>query len=764
MSSSILNVGQSALQAAQIGLTTTGHNIANANTPGYTRQVVLQSASGAHNFGSGFVGSGTQVTTIQRVYDQYLNNQLLTAQTSKGSLDSYYSQITQIDNMLGDSSTGLSSTLQDFFSGIQGLAAAPNAASARQSVLSSAETLAGRFQALGNQLDQMRQGVNDQIDSSVSNINSYAQQIATLNDAIEKAEGSSGESKPANDLLDQRDQVLSDLSKEVKVSVVKQGNSYNVFIGNGQPLVVGTQKFNLVTAVSPSDPSRTEVAYSANGAVNVLPESSLTGGSLGGLFDFRANSLDAAQNSLGRVATGLALTFNAQHQLGLDQNGNLGGAFFNAAAPVVDGNIYNKGGGVVTASISDPGALTASDYLLQTVTAAAPPVPGPAAPGAYKLTRLSDGTVTNFTTFPQTVDGVDFDLGSGNPAAGDSFLIKPTANGATGFNVAINDVTKIAAAAPITTGFAAGPAVLTGFTAATPPGSSTISAATESAAFTSATLTPAVTLTYDAVSNTLSGFPAGVAVTVNGAAPPAPYVAGDPVPYTAGATISFGGVSFAISGTPATGDQFSINNNPAGSAKISAGTVDASFTNATLTPTVTLTYNATTNTLSGFPAGVPVTVNGAAPPAPYVAGDPVPYTAGATISFGGASFTISGTPATGDQFSLGLNTNGKGDTRNALLLGGLQTSNTLANGTTSYQGAYGQLVSLIGNKTHELDVTSTAAGKLLDSTIAAQQAVSGVNLDEEATNLLRYQQAYQAAGKVMQTANQLFDMLLTLGQ
>jgi flagellar hook-associated protein 1 FlgK len=458
------------------------------------------------------------------------------------------------------------------------------------------------------------------------------------------------------------------------------------------------------------------------------------------------------------------MTFNAQHELGMDQNGNMGGAFFKAASPVVNSNTKNVGGAVVSASISDPNALTTSDYLLQTVTAAVPPVPGPAAAGSYKLTRLSDGAVTNFTTFPQTVDGVDFDLGSGNPAAGDSFLIRPTANGASEFGVAITDTTKIAAAAPIVTNFTKGPAVLTGFTPATPPSTSTISAATLGTDFTSATLTPAVTLTYDDTTNTLSGFPAGVAVTVDGAAPPAPYVAGDPVPYSDGSTISFGGVSFTISGTLVAGDQFTLGNNTVSTAKISAGTVDANFATTTLTPAVTLTYDAAANTLSGFPAGVPVTVNGSAPPAPYTAGDPVPYTAGATISFGGASFVVSGTPATGDQFTVGLNTNGKGDTRNALLLGALQTSNTLANGTTSYQGAYGQLVSTIGNKTHELDVTSAAAGKLLDSTVATQQSISGVNLDEEATNLLRYQQAYQAAGKVMQTAGQLFDLLLTLGQ
>jgi len=149
---------------------------------------------------------------------------------------------------------------------------------------------------------------------------------------------------------------------------------------------------------------------------------------------------------------------------------------------------------------------------------------------------------------------------------------------------------------------------------------------------------------------------------------------------------------------------------------------------------------------------------------PFAAGAPVTYTSGSTITFGGASFTITGVPGNGDTFTVGPNSNGLGDNRNALLLGALQTANTLANGTTSYQGAYAQLVNLVGNKANELQITGSAADKLLTQATASQQAESGVNLDEEATNLLRYQQAYQAAGKVMQTASQLFDVLLTLGQ
>ena len=544
MATNILGIGQSALTAAQVGLNTTGHNIANASTPGFNRQVVVQGAALAQNFGFGFMGQGTEVSTIQRVYNEYLGVQERSAQTSKSGLDSYYAQIQQINNMLADPASGMSPVLQDFFSSVQEMSTNPTSIPARQAVLSSAESLASRFQGMASRLNEIGQGVNSQVVSSVSVINTYAEQISQLNDAIGRAQRATGQ--PPNDLLDQRDQVVLDLSKEIKATVVKQGDGdYNVFIGNGQPLVVGDKISRLVNVASPTNPEKVEVAYQAsNGSTVMMGEAGLVGGKLGGLLEFRSKTLEPAQNALGRVAIGLGSTFNAQHQLGFDLNGVAGGAFFNVPAPVVTANGNNTGTATITATISNANALTTSDYRLQYDGA------------NYTLTRLSDNTVTTFAGLPQTVDGVDLNLASVAPAAGDSFLIRPTVRGASDIAVAITDPAKIAAAAQ---------------------------------------------------------------------------------------------------------------------------------------------------------------------------------------------------------------TGAVGDNGNALSLGALQTANTLGNGTVSYQGAYSQLVSQVGNKTRELDVTSSAAGKLLSETTNSLQAESGVNLDEEATNMLRYQQAYQAAAKVMQIASQLFDTLLTIG-
>lgn len=652
MASSILGVGQSALNAAQTGLTTTGHNIANVNTPGYSRQVIVQSAALAQDIGVGFVGKGAEVVTVKRIYNEFLNNQVLSSQTSKNSVESYYEQIKQIDNLLADQTAGVSSVMQDFFNGVQDVASNPNAAASRQAMLSSAEALASRFQSVGTRIDELREGVNGQITTSIGVINTYAEQIATLNDLIEKAQGTSGESTPANDLLDQRDQVIAELSKEIKVTVVKQNNSYNVFIGNGQALAVGTQNFTLTAASSLTDPSQIQVGYVSNGTTTLLSDSSLTGGSLGGLLQFRSSSLDPAQNALGRVATGLAMTFNAQHQLGQDQNGTLGTAFFSAAAPQVNPSSANNQTAPIasiTAAITNASQLTVSDYRLKYDGT------------NYIVTRLSDSTqLYSNAAFPaaaNVIEGVTL-ANTGTFTAGDEFVIQPTRNGASGFSVAVNDITKIAAAAPIRT----------------------------------------------------------AVVTTN-----------------------------------------------TGTGKISAGSVDSTYTAATVTPAVTLTYNSATNQLTGFPAAMPVTVTSGSTTTVFAAGAPVTYTAGATISFGGLSFTLDGAPANDDQFTIGPNTTGVGDNRNALLLGSLQTSNTLAGGKITYQGAYTQMVSQIGNKTRELEVSTKAEEKMLEHAVQSQQAESGVNLDEEAANLMRYQQAYQAAAKVMQTASQLFELLLELG-
>ena len=636
---SILGVGQSGLAAAQVGITTTGHNITNASTPGYSRQLVIQASKGGQQIGAAFQGQGTDVVAVQRVFDNFTASRVNASQTSKSSLDAYNAQITQIDNLFADPTTGLSPTLQDFFGNIQGLAADPGSAAQRQTLLSSSQSLVSRFRSLDDQLSQIGDGVNKQITGSVTNINSYTQQIAKLNDAIAKVAASADGALP-NDLLDQRDLLINQLSKEVKVTVSDQpGTGYNVSIGNGQPLVIGNATFTLQITNSPTDQNRLEVGYVTATGLTRLPESSFTGGTLGGLFDFRSITLDPARNELGRVALGLASQINDQSRLGIDLNGKPGKNFFTIPGPQTTPSSLNTGNTLIDATVVDVTALTASDYRV-------------AFDGTnYNVTRLKDNVLLSTGALPVTLDGINFTKKSGTTVnAGDNYLVRPTVASASGIAVALTDKTEIAAAAPIVT--------------------------------------------------------------------------------AAGVTV------------PATGP--STNG---GNGKISAGSVDATYLAAPLTTPVKLSFN-----------------GGSISSSPAVVGFPQPYVSGQNISFGGITFNITGAPINGDTFTIAPNTTGSGDGRNAVALGALQTKQVFDNNSNTFGSAYGLFVSNVGNKAREVSVNAAAEGKLLANAVAVQQSQSGVNLDEEASNLLRYQQAYQAAGKLMQTASTLFDVLLGLGK
>lgn len=639
MGSNIFGASLSGMNAAQYGLNTTQHNIANANTPGYTRQSTLLSSQAGQFTGVGFVGQGVAVAGVVRSYDQFLTTQVRQEQSQASYLSTYLASITQIDNMVADPAAGVSPAIQDFFSAVNGMANAPESIPARQTVLSTAQAAVNRIQALDQRLTDISNGLTGQLAGSIQNVNTYATQISTLNTSI-KNSVASGNGQQPNDLLDQRDQIINLLNKEIKVTVQPQGDgSVNVTIGTGQALVVGDQVMGLQGVQNPSDPSKLDVAYLYNGKTITLQQSSLQGGNMGAYLTFRDQTLEPARNALGRVAIGLAASINQQNQMGQDLNGALGGNILNAAAPRVSVGVNNTGSATVSAAISSVSALTTSDYQLKFDGT------------NYSMTRLTDNVVTNLgTTAPltQAVDGVSVTVSS-PMNGGDSFLIRPTANAARDIAVMTTDPTKLATA----------------------------------------------------------------------------------VPMRASADL--------------------INT---GTGVIAAGTVNTPLPlDPSLQLPVTLAFTSPATNPATF------TVTGAVPAVGVQT-----YTSGQNISFNGWTTQITGAPAAGDKFNMASNTTASGDNRNALLMAGLQTQNLLANGTTSFQGAYSQLVGSIGAKTSELTVTSKAQDAMVTQTVANQQSVSGVNLDEEAANLIRYQRAYQAAGKAMQIANTMFDTLLTLGR
>jgi flagellar hook-associated protein 1 FlgK len=202
-----------------------------------------------------------------------------------------------------------------------------------------------------------------------------------------------------------------------------------------------------------------------------------------------------------------------------------------------------------------------------------------------------------------------------------------------------------------------------------------------------------------------------------------------------------------------------------GNAQISAGATQVGFSAASIpVGGLTITYASGSGEFTIAPASAGFSVTAGGTTTAYAAGAPFAYSAstGATITIAGMNFSISGTPNNGDAFTVTRNQSGVSDGRNALALGKLQTQNTVAGGAANYQVAYARLVSDVGNKTREIQVTGQAQSSLLKQAQNARDSLSGVNLDEEAANLLRYQQAYQASAKALDIGNKLFDVILAL--
>jgi len=529
---SLFNIGLSGLNTAQNALNTVGHNLSNQATTGYTRQNTIIASAGGMYSSSGFIGQGSNAVTVQRVYDSFLTGQLRGAQTASAQLSTYSTQIAQIDNLLSDQTSGLAPLMQKFFAAVQGVADTPADPSARQNLLSAAQALVGQVRSSDQYFKQLQSGVNTQLKSSVTEVNAYTKQIANLNNEIAKATATSG-GQPPNDLLDQRDQAVSELTKLIGAKVVVQdGGTYNVVVGNGQPLVIGGNSYDLQAVPSSADPSRTVLAYTlpTGGAVE-MADSSVSGGSIGGLLQFRGETLDAAQNAIGRISLALGQTFNDQHKLGIDLTGQVGGDLFQVGQATVLPNTRNTGTAQVTPTITDTSALTTSDYTLKFDGT------------NYSLVRASDNkTVASAAagTYPMQLgaDGFSLQITAGMQA-NDSFLVQPTRNAASAFDVLIKDPAKIAAAAPTRVAVGAGNT-----------GTGTVALSNVGSNF--AMLGSTITATYNGAGYTFTDA-AGNTVT-----PSSSSTSGTALSYTInGQTVTF-------DGAPKAGDTFTLAPNTGG--------------------------------------------------------------------------------------------------------------------------------------------------------------------------------------------------------
>jgi flagellar hook-associated protein 1 FlgK len=616
----MLNTGVSGLLAAQVGLGTVSHNVANVNTDGYSRQQVSYGTALPQSVGGYFIGAGVNTVAVQRAYSQFRNSSLWSATSSSSRADTMAGLTGQINNQLSGSSN-LQTSLDSFFGAVNDTANAPSDTASRQVLLARAGGLVSTFQSLSGQFNQLSGQVQQQIGDAVNSINSYSDSIAKLNGLIRSSVATGG--TPPSDLLDKRDALVKNLSAQVGVTVVPQNdNTINVFVGNGQSLVSGTQSYALATAPNVYDATRQEVVGAASGSVL---SGRISGGALGALMDFRSSVLDPAQTQLGRAAQALGSAFNAQHAQGVDLNGDVGGQFFSVAGPTARAASTNNGSGNVDASISDVGKLTGADYTLNY------------AGGAWTLRDTSGNSVamsgTGTAADPFTAGGLSLVVPAG-AVAGDSFRIQPSRDAAASFAMVINNPDKIAAAAPL--------AISSG------------------------------------INNT------GTA--------------------TASASLDGGAISGGV----------------------------VQFTSAT-------TYTVDGGAVQTFTPGQPINANG-------------------------WNLQLSGTPQSGDSFTVTPNSNAQGDNSNALMLGKVANLGVLNGGVTSVGGAYSQLVSQVGSAgavAKDEQATQTA---VYNQAFGSQQSVSGVNLDEEAANLVRYQQAYQASAQVITTANSMFTALLSAVQ
>lgn len=635
----IFSIGVSALQTFSRQLETTGHNIANVQTPGFSRQQVELNPL-AHIGGR---GAGVEIGNIQRIFDGIATDQMREAASSQAEFQTYGSVLEGMESVLSESSSGFNFAVNDFFDAINDLANDPVSGSARQIVLSKGEELVNRFELLSGHLLQEENSLNQQVISTVDQINTLATDIANINGAILLASGQGAE---PSDLLDERDRKLHELSQLIRIRVTDQGDgTLNVFTGSGQVLALGQRSFSLGTQQGQFGQNSLDITYAG---ISIIT-SQLEGGELGGLLRAGQEAIGPELSELGRIAMALVDTVNALHNQGLDFQGALGGDFFSRPEIQAKQLASNTGSLSLSIDVVDLGALQATDYQIAVN-----------ASSQLLITRMSDGATTNLGSGagPFSFDGLLITLDSGTADPGDRFLIQPGRDMANGLKMLLVDPDQVAAAA-----------VISGSAGINNRGNGNLSSVRVTDVANAAFTTTAGALTPPLAIRFIDGSSYELLDNTN---PLAPLVLETAIPYSAG------------------GDLF---------------------------PT---------------PGGIDH----------------------------GYQAQISGAPQGGDIFSFAYNSNGVGDNQNALALAGLSSSSILEGGSESFLGAYNNMLAELGNRVFSAENNLGVFTALYNQAESRRDSVSGVNLDEEASNLLRFQQAYEAAAQVIRIADSLFDTLL----
>jgi flagellar hook-associated protein 1 len=518
----LFGIGLSALLAQQRALATTSNNVANASTPGYSRQRTELSERATEQLGSNFVGTGVTAGLNRRITDDLMLEQVRTASAGSKRADTLADLATTLDNLLGSDDTGLNATLQSFTNALQGVANDPSSLAARQSLLAEAGSTVARFQSLDQRLSTISDEVRSRLSTDADQISALGASIAEINKQVLAAGAN-----PSPDLLDKRDQMLEDLSGLVQVSVSNQSDgTIGVFIGSGQVLVLGTTASKLVMTSGNLDPSQPQLVLRSGSGPDVPITQFLTGGELGGLLDFNREMLAPTRAEVGRIAIGLADAVNTTSRNGMDLDGQLGGDFFSVGGPQTFAAGTNSGSGAITATISNVAALDTANYQLSYNGT------------TYTLQRTDTGAVVPMTGTgtagnPFVANGISIVV-SGTPAAGDQFLIKPLDQAPGSLKVLVTNPGDIAAAAPTRTSADLGNT-----------GTGAISAGSV-IDVTNANLLATATIQFSSPTT----------YSINGAGAFA---------YTPGGNIDINGTRVQITGAPAQGDVFVIQSNTGGS-------------------------------------------------------------------------------------------------------------------------------------------------------------------------------------------------------
>ncbi|WP_296255932.1 MULTISPECIES: flagellar hook-associated protein FlgK [unclassified Pseudomonas] len=677
---SLISIGLSGLTASNAAMNTTGNNTANVNTQGYSRQQVLTTASAQQNIGVGFIGTGTTLSDVRRIYNGYLDTQLQTSTSLDSDAQAYLGQASKLDSMLSSSSTGVSTVLSNFFTKLQALSDKPTDSAARTDFLTSASALTAQFNAISSQMKDQNATINTQMTAVAGQVNSLASSIADLNKQITQAQASG--SQP-NSLLDSRNEAVRQLNDLVGAKVVESNSSYDVYIGTGQPLVTGTTANTLSATPSDADPSVYSLKLNyQNSSVDVTGV--VTGGTLGGLVRYRSDVLQPAASELGRLAVVAADQVNQQMNQGVDANGNYGSNLFNSindTSLTSQRSLANaknaQTSGNFAVSISDTGALTTNNYQVTFTDAS----------GQYSVKRLSDGKdMGSYNTSDSSAPVIDgFSLKfTGSSAEGDSFKISPTATGAANIKTVMTDPKAIATAA-----------ALTGTAGASNKGSAT---------FTQPTLNTLADI-YDTTATT------DLRSAISGATPMR-LVLGD---------VTNGAQSYSL--IDANGAAVKDKDGNA----ITGNVVQGQSNDISLN----VGYTDSTGTAQSFSIGM----------------------------------TLSGSATSGDTYSIALTGAGSADNRNSQTALTLQTKqtvdNSLGNGTgMSLSGANSNMITTVGSKAAQAKNDATATTAVLTQAKSARDSVSGVSLDEEAADLLKYQQYYTASSQIIKAAQTIFSTLI----